>query len=78
MRWVGTEVRNHPTFDSTSYLNKFLIDIDGKVVPNQRISVFDIALKDTLAKWRATHRALLRIGRMKREPFDVYSLVATN
>jgi hypothetical protein len=52
-------MRDHPTYDGTSYLNSFLTDIDGKVVPEKRILVLDIALKDTPARWWATHRASL-------------------
>jgi hypothetical protein len=58
-RWIGTEMRDHPTYDGTSYLIRFLIDIDGKFEPEKRISVLDIALKDTQARWWATHRASL-------------------
>jgi len=59
MRWIETEIRNYPTYDGTSYLNNFLTDIDIKFVPDQRISVFYIALKDTSARWWATHKKLL-------------------
>jgi hypothetical protein len=46
MRWIGTEMRDQPTYDGTSDLNIFLTDIDGKFTPEKRILVLDIALKD--------------------------------
>jgi len=49
-------MRGHPTYDNTSELNSFLTVIDGKFAPKQRISDLDIDLKETLARWWATHR----------------------
>jgi hypothetical protein len=49
-------MRDYPTYDGTSDLNSFLIVIDEKVDSEKRISVLDIALKDTPTKWWAIHR----------------------
>jgi hypothetical protein len=35
MRWFGTEMRNHPTYDGTSDVEKFVTDIEGNVAPDQ-------------------------------------------
>jgi hypothetical protein len=59
IRWIGTELRNHPTYDGILDLDNFLTDIEGKVALDKIISVFDIALKDTPTRWWATHRALI-------------------
>jgi hypothetical protein len=52
-------MRDHPTYNGTSDLNKFPIDIDEKFAPEQRISILDITLKDTPTRWWATHGASL-------------------
>jgi hypothetical protein len=57
-RWIGTKIRNHPAYDGTSYLDNFLTYINRNVALDKRISGFDIDLKDTPARWWATHRAL--------------------
>jgi hypothetical protein len=59
-RWVGTEVREHPVYDGTSGLDSFLLSMEEKVVEGQRISVLDLSLQDTPARWWANHKALLR------------------
>jgi hypothetical protein len=56
MIWIGNKMRNHPTYDGTSNLNSFLTDIDGKVALEKRISVLDIALKDTPSRWWANQK----------------------
>jgi len=58
-RWIGTEMRDHPTYNGTSYLNSFLTDIDTKYVPYKRILVLETTLKDTPSRWWATHIASL-------------------
>jgi hypothetical protein len=58
-RWIGTEIGNHPTYDGTSNLDNFLTNIEGKVAPDQIISLFYITLKDTPTRWWDTHRALI-------------------
>jgi len=49
-------MRNHLTYDGTSNLNIFLTDINFFFAPEQRISVLDIYLKDTPARWWATYK----------------------
>jgi hypothetical protein len=58
-RWIGTEMRDHPTYDDTSLLNKFLTVINEKLMLEKRLSVLDITLKDTPTRWWVTHRASL-------------------
>jgi hypothetical protein len=37
-----------------------MLSMEEKVVEDQRISILDIALQDTHARWWANHKALLR------------------
>jgi hypothetical protein len=59
MRWIGTEVREHPTYDGTSEVHSFLTSMEEKITTDQRIFVLDLALQDTPARWWATHKALI-------------------
>jgi hypothetical protein len=58
-RWVATKVKEHPVYDGTSGLDSFLLSIEEKVVEDQRISVLDLSLQDTPARWWANHKDLL-------------------
>jgi hypothetical protein len=57
--WVGIEVREHPIYDGTSGLDSFLVNMEEKVVEDQRISVLDLSLEDTPSIWWANHKALV-------------------
>jgi hypothetical protein len=48
MRWIGTEVREHLTYDGTSEVHNFLSSMEEKIAMDQRIYVLDLALQDTL------------------------------
>jgi hypothetical protein len=48
-RWVGTEVREHPVYNDTSELYRFLLSMEEKVVEYQRILVLDVAFQNTPA-----------------------------
>ena len=58
-RWVGTKVKEHPTYDGTSGLDIFLLNMEENVVEDQRISVLYLSLQDTPARWWANHKALV-------------------
>jgi hypothetical protein len=45
VRWVGTEIREPPSFHGVNDLEEFLIRYEDEVLPNQRILALDIALK---------------------------------
>jgi hypothetical protein len=49
VRWVGTEVRQFPTFTEEDNLEKFLTYFESKVLDSQRLLVLDISLRDTPA-----------------------------
>jgi hypothetical protein len=56
LRWVGTEVREPPTFYGQNDLEEFLMKFELEVVENQRLPVLYIALKATHARWWGTHK----------------------
>jgi hypothetical protein len=37
-RWIGSEVRDYPIYDGTSYLCSFLVELEDKVVPETKNS----------------------------------------
>jgi hypothetical protein len=59
-RWVGNKVREHPIYDGTLDLDKFLHNMEETVGEDQRILVLDIAFQNTPARWWATHKASIR------------------
>jgi hypothetical protein len=59
VRWIGMEIKEYPTYDGTSDLHSFLIDMEGKVVAEQRISTLDLALKSSPTRWWDTHKETL-------------------
>jgi hypothetical protein len=58
-RWVGTEVREHPIYDGTLEIDCFMVNMEENIVEDQRITVLDLALQDTPAKWWTNHKALV-------------------
>jgi hypothetical protein len=58
-RWVGTEIREHPIYDCTSELDRFLLNMEENVVEDQIISVLDVAFQNTPSRWGANHNALV-------------------
>jgi hypothetical protein len=59
VRWIGTEISDYPTYDGTSYLHSFLIDMENKVAAEHRTSTLDIALKSSPTRWWDTHKGTL-------------------
>jgi len=51
IRWVGTEVRQFPTFTEEENLEKFLTEFELEVLDCQQLLVLDIELRDTPARW---------------------------
>ena len=60
MRWVGTEVREHSTYNGTSDLGSFLVSMEENIVEDQRILVLDLALEDTPARWWDSYKEIIR------------------
>ena len=41
-RWIGYEVREHLVYNGTSYLASFMVEVEAKVAPEQRLHVLDV------------------------------------
>jgi hypothetical protein len=59
VRWIGDEIGDCPTYDGTSYLHNFLIDMEDKVVKEQRISIVYIAFRYSPTRWWASHKGTI-------------------
>jgi hypothetical protein len=60
VRWVGTEVRQFPTFTEEDNLENFLTEFESEVLDSQRLLVLDIALRDTPAQWWGAHKKVIQ------------------
>jgi len=58
-KWIGSKIREHPFYDDTSDLGRFLIDLEDKVAPKKKRIVLDISLKSSPTRWWATHKGTL-------------------
>jgi len=56
VRWVGTEIREPPSFHEINDLNFFLTQYEDEVLENQILLSLDIALKSTPSRWWGTHK----------------------
>jgi hypothetical protein len=56
VRWVGTEIREPPSFHGLNDLETLLTQYEDKVLENQRLLALDLALKATPARWWGTHK----------------------
>jgi hypothetical protein len=56
LRWVGTEVREPPTFYGQNNLEDFLMNIELEAVENKILPILDMALKATLSRCWGTHK----------------------
>jgi hypothetical protein len=56
LRWIGSEVREPPTFYGMNDLEEFFMKFELEVVEIQRLPVLDISLKATPSHWWGTHK----------------------
>ena len=56
LRWIGTEVRDIPTFDGLSDVNEFLQQFEQETSQEQRLEILDLAVRATPARWWYTHK----------------------
>jgi hypothetical protein len=56
LRWIGSKVRDTPTFYGMDDLEEILMRFESKVVENKILLVLDISLKVTSARWWGTHK----------------------
>jgi hypothetical protein len=55
--WIGTIVRNLPTFDGLNSLEIFFSEFEMSKPTQQRLLAMDEAMKSTLARWWGTHKS---------------------
>jgi hypothetical protein len=60
VRWVGTEIREPPSFHGLNDLEEFLTNYEEEVLENQRLLALDIALKETPARWWGAHKETIQ------------------
>jgi len=60
VQWVGTEIREPPSFHGVNDLEEFLIRYEDEMLPNQRLLDLDIALKETPAIWWGAHKETVK------------------
>jgi len=60
VRWVGTEVRQFPTFTKDDNLENFLTEFESEVLDSQRLLLLDITLRDTPARWWSAHKEVIQ------------------
>jgi hypothetical protein len=56
VRWLGTKIREPPSFQSLNDLENFLTQYEEEVLENQRLLALDLALKDTPEIWWGAHK----------------------
>jgi hypothetical protein len=60
VRWVGTQIREPPSFHGLNDLEEFLTKYEEEVLENQRLLALDISLKPTLARWWGAHKETIQ------------------
>jgi hypothetical protein len=60
VRWVGTEIREPPSFHGINDLEEFLTKYEEEVSDNQRLLALDITLKATPARWWGAHKETVK------------------
>jgi hypothetical protein len=60
VRWVGTKIREPPSFHGLNELEEFLTKCEDEVLENQRLLALDIVLKATPARWWGVHKETIQ------------------
>jgi hypothetical protein len=56
VRWLGTKIKEPPSFQGLNDLETFLTQYEDAVLENQRLLALDLAFKATPARWWGTHK----------------------
>jgi hypothetical protein len=56
VRWVGTEIREPPSFLGLNDLEEFLTNYEEEFLENQRLLALNISLKETPTRWWGSHK----------------------
>ena len=60
LRWIGSRVREPPTFYGQNNLEEFLRKFELEVLDSQRLLVLNISLKATPARWWGAHKKVIK------------------
>jgi hypothetical protein len=60
VRWVGTKLREPPTFHGLNDLEELLTNYDEQVLENHRLLSLDISLKETFGIWWGIHKEIIQ------------------
>jgi hypothetical protein len=73
--WIGTELKEPPSFHRPNDLETFLIQYEDELLENQRILALDLSLKATPTRWCGEHKETItnwyQCKRLLRIRFDV-------
>jgi hypothetical protein len=61
VRWVGTEIREPPSFHGVNDVEEFLEKYEDEVLENERLLALDISLKATPARWWGAHKETIQV-----------------
>ena len=56
LRWIGTEIKDIPSFDGLADVNEFLQQFEQEISHEQRMEVIDLAVRATPARWWHSHK----------------------
>jgi hypothetical protein len=60
VRWIGTKIKEPPSFHGINYLETFLTQYEEKLLDNQILLALDLALKATPTRWWGAHKENIR------------------
>jgi hypothetical protein len=60
VRWVGTKIREPPSFHGVNDLEGFLTWYEDEVLENKIFLALDITLKETPARWWGSHKEIIK------------------
>jgi hypothetical protein len=60
VRWVGTEIREPPSFHGINDLEELLKKYEEEVLENQSLLALDISLKETPARWWGSQKETIQ------------------
>ena len=56
VRWVGTEIREPPSFHGVNDLEALLTRYEDEVLEKKRLLALDLALKEKPTRWWGVHK----------------------
>ena len=56
LRWIGTEIKDIPSFDGLVDVDDFLQEFEQEIPHEQRMSVIDLAVRATPGRWWHAHK----------------------